>query len=146
MYKLIQYFPKPYDRFGGNVKVELDVSNYATKADLKEAIGADASNIATKSDLASLKAEIDKLDVDKLKAASVDLSKLSNVVNNEVVKKTVYDKLVSKVNAIDTSGFVLKTKYDTDKLYLEKKINESDKKIPNTSGLVKKKNDNAKIT
>ena len=57
------------------------------------------------------------------------MSKLSNVVNYEVVKKTVYDKLVEKVNAIDTSGFVLKTKYDTDKSDLEKKINEADKKI-----------------
>ena len=57
------------------------------------------------------------------------MSKLSNVVNYEVVKKTVYDKLVEKLNAIDTSGFVLKTKYDTDKSDLEKKINEADKKI-----------------
>ena len=57
------------------------------------------------------------------------MSKLSNVVTYEVVKKTVYDKLVEKLNAIDTSGFVLKTKYDTDKSDLEKKINEADKKI-----------------
>ena len=52
----------------------------------------------------------------------VDLSKLSDVVKNDVVKKTVYDKLVAKVNSIDTSRFVLKTKYDTDKLEIENKI------------------------
>ena len=92
------------------MKVELDLSNYATKTDLKEATGIDTSNLAAKSDLASLKAETDKIDVGKLKAVPVDLSKLSNVANNDVVKKTVYDKLVAKVNAIDTSGFVLKTK------------------------------------
>ena len=92
------------------MKVELDLSNYATKTNLKEATGIDTSNLAAKSDLASLKAETDKIDVDKLKAVPVDLSKLSNVANNDVVKKTVYDKLVAKVNAIDTSGFVLKTK------------------------------------
>ena len=58
----------------------------------------------------------------KLKTVPVDLSKLSNVVNNDVVKKTVYDKLVAKINNIDISGFILKTKYDTDKSELEKKI------------------------
>ena len=69
----------------------------------------------------------------------VDLSKLSDVVKNDVVKKTEYDKLVAKVNSIDTSGFVLKTKYDTDKSELENKI-------PDTSGLVKKTDYNTKIT
>ena len=72
------------------------------------------------------------------------LSKLSNAVNNEVVKKTVYDKLIAKANNIDTNGFVLKTKYDTDKLDLEKKISNADKKIPDTSALVKKTDCNAK--
>ena len=66
------------------------------------------------------------------------MSKLGNVVNNEVVKKTVYDKLVAKVSAIDTSGFVLKKQYTTDKSGLEKKVNGADKKIPDASGLVKK--------
>ena len=70
--------------------------------------------------MASLKTEVDKLDIDKLVPVPVDLSKLSDVVKNDVVKKTVYDKLVAKVNNIDTSGFVLKTKYDTDKSELEK--------------------------
>ena len=66
--------------------------------------------------------------MDKLKTAPVDLSKLSNMVNNEVDKKTVYNKLVVKGNNIDTSRFVLKTKYDTDKSNLEKKISDADKK------------------
>ena len=89
--------------------------------------------------MASLKTEVDKLDIHKLVPAPVDLSKLSDVVKNDLVKKTVYDKLVGKVNNIDTSEFVLKTKYDTDKSELEKKI-------PDTSGLVKKTDYNAKIT
>ena len=67
------------------------------------------------------------------------MSKLSNVVNNDIVEKTLYDKLVGKVNNIDISGFVLKTKYDTDKSDLEKKISDADKELPDTSGLVKKK-------
>ena len=97
------------------VGVELDLSSYATKAELKNATVVDTPKLAGKSDLVSLKAEIDKIDFDKLKTILVDLSELSNVVNNEVVKKTVYYKLVTKVNNIDTSGFVLKTKCNTDK-------------------------------
>ena len=96
------------------------MSSYATKLDLKNSTGVDTSKLAAKSDLASLKAEIDKIDVVKLKTFPVDLSKLSNVVNNDIVKKTAYHKLVAKVNNIDTSGFVLKTKYDTDKSDLGK--------------------------
>ena len=72
--------------------------------------------------------------------------KLSNVVNSDVVKKNVYDKLVVKVNNIDTSRFVLKTKYDTDKSYLEKKISDAEKKSPTINGIKKKKDYNAKIT
>ena len=75
-----------------------------------------------------------------------DLSKLSGVVKNDVFKKTLHDKLVAKVNGIDTSGFVLKTKYDIDKSDLENKISDADKKIPDASGLVKKLDYNAKIT
>ena len=85
-----------------------------------------------------LKAEIDRIDVDKLETVPVDLSKLSNVVDNEVVKKTIHNKLVAKVNNIDTSGFVLKTKYDTDKSDLEKKISYAHKKIVILVGLLKK--------
>ena len=88
-------------------------------------------SFALKTNLANLKTEFDKLDINKLVAVLTDLSKLSNVVKNDVVKKTVYDKLVAKVNAIDTSDFYSKTKYDTDKSKLENKI-------PDTSGLVKK--------
>ena len=124
-----QYFRKPYEPFGGDINVNVDLSNYATKADLKNATRIDTSKLALKSNLANLKAKVDKIDVDKLKTVPVDLSKLSNVINN-VVKKAVYDKLVAKVDSIDISGFVLKIKYDTDKSELEKKTN--------TSGLVKK--------
>ena len=76
------------------------------------------------------------MDIDKLTPVPNDLAKLSNVVKNDVVKKTGYNKLVTKVDIIDTTGFVLKTKYDTDKSDLEKKITDVDKKIPDTSGLV----------
>ena len=98
----------------------------------------DTSSFALKSNLASLKTKVDKLDIDKLAAVPADLNKLSNVVKNDVVKKTVYDKVVAKVNSIDTSTFVLKTKYDTDKTELEKKI-------PDKSGLVKKTDHDTKI-
>ena len=90
------------------------------------------SSFALKSNLANLKTEVDKLDIDKLTPVSNDLAKLSNVVKNDVVKKTEYDKLVAKVNKIDITGFVLKSRYDTDKSDLEKKISD-------TSDLAKKK-------
>ena len=89
--------------------------------------------------MANLKSEFDKLDIDKLATVPVDLSKLSNVVKNGVVKKTVYDKLVAKVNNIDTCDFVLKTNFNT-------KFTRLENKIPNTSGLVKKTDYNTKIT
>ena len=114
-----QYFPKPYEPFGGDINVKVDLSNYATKTDIKNISHVDTSSFPLKSNLASLKTEVDKLDVDKLVPVPADLSKLSDVVKNEVVKKTVYDKLVAKLNSIDTSAFVLKTKYDTDKKVLE---------------------------
>ena len=98
----------------------------------------DVSSFALKSNLASLKTEVDKLDIDKLTHVPDDLAKLSNVVKNDVVKKTVYDKLVAKVNNLDTTGSVLKTTYDTDKSDLEKKISDADKKIPDRSDLTKK--------
>ena len=80
LYKMSQYFPKPYRSSEGNVKVELDLSSYATKAELKNTTGIDTSNFALKSNLASLKTEVDKINVDKLKTVPVGLSKLSNVV------------------------------------------------------------------
>ena len=131
-----QYFP-PYRSSRGNIKVELDLSRYATKTYLKNVTHVDLSNFASKTNLASLKSEVDKLDVDKLTPVPNDLAKLSNVVKNDVVKKTEYNKLVSKVDNIDTTGFVLKTKYKTDKSDLEKKISDAKEKILDTSGLVK---------
>ena len=133
-----QYFPKPCNGFGGNVKVELDLFNYATKTSLKGATGIDKSNLALQSNLAKLKSEIYKIDSEKLKTFSTDLSKLRNVVDNEVVKKPVYDKLVANVNNIDTSGFVLKTIYDTDKSNLEKKVSDADKYYLILVGILKK--------
>ena len=134
-----QYFPKPYEPFGGDINVKVDLSNYATKTDLKNVTHVDISSFALKSNLASLKTKVDKLDIDKLTHVPNDLAKLSNVVKNDVVKKIEYDKLVEKVGNIDTTGFVLKTTYDTDKSDLEKKISDEDKKIPDTSDLAKKK-------
>ena len=119
-----QYFPKLYGRFGGNINVKGDISNYATKADLKNVTHIDTSRFALKTNLASLKTEVDEQDVDKLVSVPVDLSKFSDAVKNDVVKKAVYDKLVAKVNSIDTSDFVLKTKYQTDKAKLEKEISD----------------------
>ena len=119
-----QQFAKPFRSFGGNINVKADLSNYATKTDLKNLTHADTSSFALKTNLGSLKTEIDKLDIDKLAPVPVDLSKLSDVVRNDVVKKGVYDKLTEKVNNIDTREFVLKTKYQTDKTELEKKITD----------------------
>ena len=95
-----QNFPKPFGSFGGNTNVKVDLSNYATKTDLENVTHVDTS------------------------------SKLSDVVKLNVVKKTVYGKLVAKVNNIDTNDFMLKTKYNTDKTELEKKI-------PNVTDFVK---------
>ena len=129
-----------------NVKVELDLSNYVTKADLKNAAGVDTSDFAKKTDLASLKSDVDKLDIDKLKnvpnnlsilksrvdkldtgklkTAPVDLSKLSNVVKIHVVKKSEYDELVKQFNAIqvdDANNSVKKTDYKRKLMKLKKK-------------------------
>ena len=125
-----QYFPDPFRNFGGNISVKVDLSNYATKTDLKNVTHIDTSSFALKTNLASLKTEVDELDIDKLAPVLVDLNKLSYVVKNDV-KKSVYDKLAAKVNNIDTSPFILKTKYQTDKTELEKKV-------PNVTDFVKK--------
>ena len=114
-----QYFPKPYESFGGDINVKVDLSNYATKADIKNISHVDTSSFALKSNLASLKTEVAKLDMAKLVHG---LGKLSHAVKNDVVKKAVYDKLVAKVNSIDTIGFVLKSKYGTGKSELENEI------------------------
>ena len=110
-----QYFPKPFRSFWGNINVKVDLSNYATKTDLKNVTHVDTSSFALKTNLASLKTEVDKLDIDKLVPVPADLNKLSDDVKNHVVKKAVYNKLDAKVNNSDTSNFVLKTKYQTGK-------------------------------
>ena len=98
-----QYFAKPFEPFGRDINLKVDLSNYATKADIKKISHVDVSSFALKTNLASLKKEVDRLDIDKLVSVPVDLSKLSDVVKDDVVKKTEYDKLVAKVNSIDTS-------------------------------------------
>ena len=135
LYKMSQYFPKPYEPFGGDINVTVDLSNYATKDDIKNITHVDTSSFALKTNLANLKTEVDKLDIDKLATVPADLSKLSNVVKN-VVKN---DKLVAKVDHIDTSGLVKKTDYNT-------KITEIEDKIPDSSSFVKKTDYNTKIT
>ena len=110
---MIQYF-SPYRSSGGDIKVELDLSNYATKTDLKNVTHVDVNSFASKANLASLKTEVDKLDIDKLTPVPNNLAKLSNVVKNDVVKKAEYNKLVGKVDNIDTTGFVFKTKCEKD--------------------------------
>ena len=103
---MIQHFPKPYEPFDADI-VKVLLFNYATKEDVKNIWHVDTSRFAIKSNLVSLKTELNKLYINKLVPVSVDLSKLGDVVENDVVKKTVYDKLVAKVKSIDTSGIVL---------------------------------------
>ena len=124
-----QYFPNSNEPFGRDIKVKIDLSNYATKTDIKIISHVDTSSFALKSNLGSLKAEVGNLDTDNLVPVPVDLSKLRDVVKTMLLTN-VFDKLVPKVNSIDTSAFVLKNKYDTDKSELKNKI-------PDTSGLVK---------
>ena len=152
------YYP-PYRSSGNNIKIELDLTNYATKNDLKNITHVDVSTYASKNNLAALKSEVDKIDVDKLKTTPTDLAKLSNVVKNGVVKKTDYNAKVTsiesqiagvtkntldnladimKLKAVDTSNFVLKTKLASDVTTLENKIDIVDKKIPDISGLATK--------
>ena len=89
LYKMSQYFPKPYEPFGVDINVTVDLSNYTTKDDIKNITHGDTSSFALKRNLANLKTEVDKLDIDKLATVPVDLSKLSNAVKNDVVKITV---------------------------------------------------------
>ena len=103
-----RYVPKPYKPFGRDINFKVDLSNYATKTDIKNISHIDTSSFAPKPNLASLKTEEGKLHINKLVPVPVDLSKLSDVVKNDFVEKTVFDKLVVKVNSIDTSGFFKK--------------------------------------
>ena len=140
-----QYFP-PYENSSKDIKVELDLSNYATKTDLKNITHVDTGSFASKTNLAALMTEIDKTDTNKLKTVPNDLAKLSNVEKKtEKNKKTEYNKLVTKVNGIDTINFVSRTKYEKDGSDFEDKTTKIDKKIPDISDLVKKTDFNAKI-
>ena len=154
------YYP-PYKSSSQNIKEELDLSNYATKKDINDITHVDVSSFASKTNLSALKTEIDKIDIDKLKTAPTDLAKLTNAVENDLVKKTVYNTKVTsiesqiagvtkntldnlgditKLKAIDTSSFALKTKLAST---LENKIDTLDKKIPDISGLATKTSLNA---
>ena len=93
-----QYFPL-YSKHDASINVKLDLSNYATKDDAKNITHVDVSSFASKTNLAALKTEVDKLDTDKLKTTPTDLAKLTNAVDNELVKKTVYN---AKVTAIES--------------------------------------------
>ena len=149
------YYPSDKSS-SNNIKVELDLSNYATKNDLKNITHVDVSSFASKTNLAALKTEVDKIDADKLKTVPVDLAKLTNAVKNDLVKKTGYNAKVTniesqiagvtkntldnlgditKFKAVDTSNFVLKTKLASDVTTLKNKIDTVDKKIPDISGL-----------
>ena len=153
-----QYYP-PYKSSSNNIKVELDLSNYATKKDINGITHVDVSGFGSKTNLAALKTEVDKIDADKLKTIPVDLAKLSNVVKNEVVKKTDYNAKVTniesqiagltkntldnlgyitKLKAVDTSNFVLKTKLASDVTTLENKMDIAEKKNPDISELATK--------
>ena len=122
-------FP-PYNS-SENIKVELDLSNYTTKDDVKNITHVDVSGFASKTNWAALKTEVDKIDTDKLKAVPDDLAKLNNVVKNEVVKKTDYNTLRSKVDGIYISTLVTKTNaLVTSTNVLDDKIDKVEKKIP----------------
>ena len=116
--------------------MELDLSNYATKKDLKDIAHVDISSFASKTNLANLKTEVDKIDTDKLKTVPDDLAKLSNVVKNDVVKKTEYNTLKTKVDAFDTSSFASRTNYEKDGNDFEDKIDKIDKKIPDITNSI----------
>ena len=119
-----QYFP-PYNNFSKNIKVQLDLSNYATKNDVENITHVDVSSYATKTNLAALKTEVDKIDTDKLKTVPDDLAKLTNVVKNKVVKKTDFS----------ADNYVTRTKFSTDTNSLDDKIDKVEKKIPDISSL-----------
>ena len=144
----MSYYP-PYRSSSNNIKVKLDLVNYATKTDLKDITHVDVSSFASKTNLVSLKTEVDKIDTDKLKTVPADLAKLSNVVKNDVVKKTDYNAKITsiegqiagvtknttdnlndikKLKAVDTNNFVLKTKFSADINTLDDKIDGVEKK------------------
>ena len=123
-----QYFPKPYEAFSGDINVKVDLSNYATKADIKNISHVDTSSFALKINLANLKTEVDKLDIDKFVPVPVDLSKLSDVAKNDVIKKSDYNTKITEIegNIPDISNLATKTA-----------LNTVENKIPDVSGLAK---------
>ena len=148
VYYKMSYYP-PYKSSSSNVKVELNLTNYPRITDLKNITHVNVSSFASKTNLAALKTEVDKIDVDKLKTVPVNLGKLTNAVENDLLKKTVYNTKVTsieiqiagltkntvdnladitKLKAIDTNSFVLKTKLASDVTNLENKIDTIDKK------------------
>ena len=154
----MSYYP-PYKSSSNNIKVELDLSNYATKNDFKNITHVDVSSFASKTNLAALKTEVDKTDTDTLKTAPTDLAKLTNAIENDVVKKTDYgtkitsieaqiagltkntvDNLadITKLKAIDTNSFVTRTKFSADTNALDDKIDGAEKRKPDISGLATK--------
>ena len=132
-YKKVYYemscYP-PYKSSSNNIKVELDLSNYATKDDVKNITHVDVSSYAAKTNLAALKTKPDKIDTDKLKTVPDDLAKLSNVVKNEVVKKTDFS----------ADNYVTRTKFSTDTNSLDDKIDKVEKEIRDISSLETKRN------
>ena len=157
-YKMSQYYP-PYKSSSNNIKVELNLANYATKTDLKNITHLDVSSFASKTNLAALKTEVDKIDADKLKTTPAYLVKLTNAVEHDVVKKTDYNTKVTsieaqiagltknavdnladitKLKAIDTNSFVNKTKFSADINTSFDKIDGVEKKNPDVSGLATK--------
>ena len=154
----MSYYP-PYKSSSNNVKVELDLTNYPTKTDLKNITHVDVSSFASKTNLAALKTEVDKIDADKLQTTPTDLAKLTNAVEHNVVKKTDYNTKVTsieaqvarltknivdnladitKLKAIDTNSFVTRSKFSADTNALDDKIDGVEKKIPDISGLATK--------
>ena len=123
-YKMSAYYP-PYKSSSNNIKVELDLANYATITYLKNITHVDVSSFASKTNLTALKTAVDKIDTDKLKTAPDDLAKLSNVVKSEVVKK----------NDFSADNYVTRTKFSTDTNALDDKIDKVEKKFPDINSL-----------
>ena len=155
---MAQYYPL-YRSSSNNIKVKLDLVNYATKTDLKNITHVDVSSFASKTNLAALKTEVDKIDADKLKTTPTDLAKLTNAIEHDVIKKTDYNTKVTSIEAqiagltkntvdnladitrlkaIDTNSFVTRTKFSADTNTLDDKIDVVEKKIPDISGLATK--------
>ena len=120
----------PCKRSSNNIKVELDLTNYGTKTDLKNITHTDVSSFANKTNLSALKTEVDKIDVDELKTVPDDLAKLSNVVKNEVAKRTDFS----------ADDYVKKTKFSGDINSLDDKIDKVEKNIPDVTSLETKRN------